>query len=158
MNINTLLESLRNAIADDASTKSWTTAKYARNHKVYVGIDLRNPPGDTDYPIVNLYMIRRQVGWQLENQINTFGVVCGIYETGTTTVAGKANIVQMTSIEYIEEFRKLVETAIYGVIPAGSFLDQVEIEYEFIESYPFAFAYQEYVFSTPYSQGVNPLT
>ena len=158
MNIITLLENIRNAIADDTATKSWATTKYTRNHKVYVGIDVRNPPDETAYPLVNLYMVRRTVGYDPTRQVNVIGVVCGINETGSTTVAGKANIVQMTAITYLEEFRKLVETALAGATLLYGFIDQVEIEYEFIESYPFAFAFQEYTIGIDYYQGNNPLT
>lgn len=158
MNVTTLINNIRNAIHDDASTKSWATAAYGRNHKVYVGMDMRHPPNVDAYPLVHVFPMRRSVGYDLQRQDNVIGIVCGIYEEDLLAVTGKANIIEMKSISYIEAFRKLVETAATGADLLGGFVDAINIDYELIESFPFAFAFMELSIGIDYYTGNNPLS
>lgn len=156
MNILTLLNSIRNAVHDDAAAQAWCTTNYARNHKVYVGIDTRKPPNEDEYPIVHIFLISKLGGYELEIQDHVIGVTCGIYDDDTITVAGKANIVEYEGIEHIEEFRKLVEDAIVGADLSNLRVDVLNIEYETVEFFPFFLASMEFKIVHDYAQGDDP--
>lgn len=152
MNMNTLLTTLRDAIHDNSATQSWCTSNYSRNHKVYVGIDIRKPPAEDQYPIVHLFPMTKLEGYELEEQEHGFGVTCGLYKTGTRTT-GKTNVVEYTGMQDIESFRKLVETAITGTSIADIRIDSLNIDYETIEFFPFFLANMDFKFVHDYAQG-----
>lgn len=156
MNITTLLNTLRNAIHDDADTRSWCGANYTRAHKVYVGVDTRNPPGETDYPCVHLFPVAKTAGYELEENEHVLGITCGVYNETASRVTGYENAVEMVGIADLETFRKYVETAVAGAIPAEHFIQVLEIEYEVVEFFPFFLATMELNISQYYAQGDDP--
>jgi len=155
MNMITLKDTLRNAIHDDSDTQTWCTAQYGRNHKVYVGIDLRKPPGKDDCPLVMLAMDAKAEGYALSEQNHVFGVVCELYNS-SEAATGKANVVEYQGVDHIETLRQYVLAAIAAVIPAGFFLQTVETEFSQIEFFPFFDVAMILKISTIYSQGGDP--
>lgn len=139
MNMNTLLVAIRNAIADDTTTKAWTQTNYTKDHKVYVGTDRRQEPAESAYPLVAIFPAGKEAGYDAEVYSHDIDIVCGINDGNTRTVAGKANIVEMTGIENIESFRKLVENAITGASLGGT-ITMLSIIYEPIEFFPYFLA------------------
>jgi len=156
MNIITLYQNIRDAVHDDSATQAWCTTNYARKHKVYVGIDVRQPPDEGEYPLVNIYPGQRVAGDELEQQENVIGVVAGLVESGTLTTS-KTNVVELKAISYVETFRKKIETAVVGATLLGAFIQKVETDYDFIESFPFCFAFMDFYFGSYYSQGDDKL-
>lgn len=154
MNILTLLHDIRDAVHDDAATQAWCTTNYNRNHKVYVGIDVRNPPGKDHYPIVHIFPLSKSIGYELENQDHIIGVTCGIYEPDMLST-GKTDAVEYEGIDHIEEFRKLIETAVAGTSMGELLINTLTIEYETIEFFPFFLATMEFKLTKPYYQGDN---
>lgn len=152
MNILTLLHNTRDAVADDAATKAWCQTNYSRDHWVYVGIDVRKPPPELVYPLVHIFPLSKVVGYQLTAQDHGIGANCGI-NNADTTVTGKSNVVELTGIEHIETFRKLVETAIVGANLLTGLIETLNIEYETLEFFPFFLASQEFKISHDYSKG-----
>jgi len=153
MNMTTLMDAIRNAVHDDSATKSWCSTNYSRNHKVYVGVDTRKPPGEAEYPLVHIFPLSKSVGYDLEEASHVISVTCGVHTTDTVTVTGKDNIVEMQGVSHVEALRKLVETAIVGAMPAGCTIDALNIEYETVEFYPFFLANMEFTITETYYQG-----
>ena len=152
MNILTLLHNLRDAIADDINIKTWSQTNYTRDHKVYVGIDDRKPPPVSEYPIVHLFPINKISGYELAAQDHGIGATCGIHNEGTTNT-GKTNAFELTGIIHIEEFRKLVETAIINAAVWPVRVEALNIEYETVEFFPFFLATMEFKLAHDYCQG-----
>jgi hypothetical protein len=152
MNMNTLLTTIRDAIHDNSATQTWCTANYTRNHKVYVGIDTREPPNEDAYPIVHLFPMNKIEGYSLEEQQHGMGVTCGIHNA-TLRTTGKTNVVEYTGMQDIETFRKLVEAAITGTAIADIRIDSLNIDYETVEFFPFFLANMEVNFVHDYAQG-----
>jgi hypothetical protein len=152
MNISTLLTSIRDAIHDDSATKTWCTANYTRNHYVYVGADQRNPPGDDKYPLVGMYLIGKKAGYGLDSEEHRIGVTCGLYDS-SLAATGKANVVQYTGVANLEAFRKLVETAIKGAVSSPQRIEEINIEYEMLEFFPYFLCNMEIRIPDDYFQG-----
>ena len=154
MNMTTLINLFRDAIKDNVTIGNWCTANYAKKQTLYKGVDQRNPPAETLYPIVHLYPVSKRVGYDLDQQMHVVGITCGIYDDGhTTTVYANGTLWEYDGIDDLEAFRKLVETAVAAVIPAGSWIDGLNIEYETIEFFPFLLASMEFSVMTPYHAG-----
>jgi len=154
--MDTIRTTIRNAIADDTATKAWCQTNYSQDHKVYVGIDLRSPPAESDYPIVHLFPVSKTAGYAPVQSDHVWGVNCGIYNATALTVAGKANITGYQGIDHIEDFRKLVETAAVGASLSGLRCDRMEVTYETVEEFPFFFAIMVFYWVHDYSQGDDP--
>ena len=152
MNITTLLEAVRDAIHDDSATKTWCTTNYTRNHKVYVGADQRKPPAQDQYPLVGLIPVNKVAGYELTEQEHGIGITCGLYNEDLATT-GKANVVECQGISHIEAFRKLVETAAVGAISSPQRVDEINIEYETLEFFPYFLVTMELKVTDKYYQG-----
>lgn len=158
MNILTLYNAIRDGVADDSATKTWSQTNYSRDHKVFAGIDDSDPPAASDTPYVYLFMDDKRVGYDLTVKDHTIGAVAEIYKEGTTPVDGKSNIIALTGVIHNEEFRKLVETAI--VTAVGSVLDEItvreiSIAYEDSEPYPWFRSFMEVRINQDYYQGTD---
>jgi len=151
MNITTLMNTLRNAIHDDTATQAWCTTAYKQNHHVYVGVDQDNLPPVGDYPLVHLFPMRKNAGYNLSKQEHGIEVTCGIYDA-TVRSTDKANVIEYTGVANIEAFRKLVETVVaanVGTLTAGT----VEIEYSPVEAFPYFLAGMIWTLDDEYYQG-----
>lgn len=152
MNMTTLLHSLRDAVHDDSTLQTWCNAQYSQAQHVYVGVDERKPPEDSDYPLVHLFPVRKNGGYAVSAIDHIIGATCGIYNSSMATT-GKANAVEYQGIEHIETFREYVENAIAAVDTGDIFITSLSIEYETIEYFPFFLAHMEFVFSDALSMG-----
>lgn len=155
MNITTLINTFRDAIHDDPATQAWCVANYGRAHKVYKGMDKRNPPGKDDTPLVDLFKVGKTAGYALEDMDHAIGVICELYDADGKTIDGKVNIVELESVDLIEAFRKLTETVIVANIPDGMWIQEMEVEYNEIEFFPFISAVMIMRISKPYHQGMD---
>ena len=139
MNINTILAALADDIAKNAGLKTWANTNYSQNHKVFINIDRRNPPGESDCPYVVLYPISKNVGSGEGVKRHGFEIICCINDDSSRTHA-EANVTEYAGVQDIETFRKMVETIIDGTDLGGAFMETVDIEYETIEMFPFMMA------------------
>lgn len=86
MNMNTLLASIRDAIAENAAIKVWTNATYGKDHKVYVGVDTRNPPPASDCPLVAVAHAGKVDGEAQETLVGRFAIALEIIDENMTAV------------------------------------------------------------------------
>ncbi len=157
MNLATPLATIRDALANNAAIKVWTQATYTKDHKVYVGIDPRNPPPDTAYPLIALSPADGSEGWSEDVSLYTIGIGCGIIQEAQTTGLA-ANIVQYAGVMEIEAFRKKVEDAITGIVEStlGGRVDSLKVEYETIEFFPSFLCHMIFTIVKEQSQGDDP--
>lgn len=155
MNIITLLHNSRDAVADDSATKTWSLLNYNREHQVYVGVDVRKPPEEANYPMAHLFPINKAMGYDLTAQNHGIGATCGVYNE-KTVATGKNNVTEFAGVEHINSFRKLVETAIIGVVVYPVRIETINVEFETIEFFPYFLATMELRLGHDYSQGDNP--
>lgn len=152
MNIITLLQTMRDAIASDSTIESWCIANYHRSHKVYLGMDHRDPPDVGDYPLIHLYPTKKITGWDLDRQEFRIGATCGLCDDDLRQITS-SNVIEYESIQYVEDFRKYVENAIKGAMPTGFRITKLEIDYDGLELFPFLLVGQEYTIFKEQYQG-----
>ncbi len=140
MNVNTLIQALRDTIADDTPTKAWAQATYTRDHTVYIGLNQVTPPPDTDYPLVWLYPIEKTDGDKESLITHTFGISCRVNDA-TTATGGKTNVVEYNAVQRVEAFRKLAETAALTALRAqGLRVVTMNAKYDLVDPFPKAAA------------------
>lgn len=139
--MNTLLQALRDGIADDSATKTWCNTNYGQDHKVYVGLDQDNPPDQNNYPIVSVYPLSKRGGYSADEVNHQFGIMVGIYDTSLAT-GGKTNVVEYKGVQNVEAFRKLVAAAIKTAVTTVR-IAEVEIVYEALEVFPYFLCEQQ---------------
>ena len=137
MNINTLINDFSEAVASSATIKTWTNANYTSDHTVFVGLDTREPPGESDCPYVAMYPVRKHIGQHEREKNHQIEVVACLFDTGTKSHGAITNITEYAGVQNIEAFRKLIETDIAGVDIGNATLSVIAVDYEAIEVFPF---------------------
>jgi hypothetical protein len=98
--VDQILGFARDAINTDAAIASWMTTNYSATLKVYVGVDLSDPPSEADAPFVVLTasLSDYEVGEMSDTREPVFEVDFALLDTtkttsgNVTTYAGQANI------------------------------------------------------------------
>lgn len=137
MNINTLINDFAEALADSETIKNWCQVNYTSDHKVYAGMDTRDPPDENDCPYLVLYPVRKHLGQHQREKHHEIEVVCCLNDTTFNVHGGIGNLTEFTGVQNIESFRKLVETCIAAVDIGNATLSTIAVDYEMIESFPF---------------------
>jgi hypothetical protein len=160
MNIDTLIELLVDALIADASILSWCNTNYSTPHTIYKGIDLSNPPGEDEYPLIAIWPISKTSGYQLAEKAHVIQITSGIYDStfSSDTDTNLVTVKRYRGVSRTEAFRKLVETAVVAEIGSNTNTTELveealEISYEPIEFFPSFFATDIYVFNEPISAG-----
>jgi hypothetical protein len=137
MDLNEIISHLRDDLAASAEIALWAVDAYGRTHKVYVGIDMRNPPAVGDYPCLSLAMLGKTAGLAADQIEHSIGITCGIYDEAVATNLD-ANSIEYAGVQHIEEYRKLVETAAVVCVAAlGLRLTELKITFAPIELFPY---------------------
>ena len=160
MDINNIIDISVTALIADASILNWCNTNYSNPHTIYQGIDLRNPPPATDYPVIHIFPMTKNVGYALKKKSHVIAIVCGINDDTITTATDTNEVThkKYDGIENIEDFRYLVETAITAELESNTdtpelIIDSVQIQYETIDSFPFFLAITVFELNKDYSQG-----
>ena len=143
MNINTLLNNISEAVAEDIELFAWSKATYGQKHSVYVNYDTRSLPGENNCPYVAIYPRLRTGGVGSSIKKHVFQIVCTVFDRETGIHPGFDNIVEYEGVQRMEAFRKLVETAINGVDIGNLWINSISVDYETIDSFPFMLAGME---------------
>lgn len=155
MNLYTLLGTLRTAIHDDSTLAAWCTTNYTRRHKVYVGVDLRNPPPDTEYPIVHVFPEGKSQGQGFTNMGHRFSVNVGLVNAAARTITGKASAIEMAGVKDIVDMTAAVLDIIAANVGAGYFMDAAETQYEDIDVFPYFISKTSITINRPQYQGAD---
>ncbi|OPY78288.1 MAG: hypothetical protein A4E65_02311 [Syntrophorhabdus sp. PtaU1.Bin153] len=140
MNMNTILTTVRDAVADDSTVKTWTQATYTADHTVFLGIDSRNPPPHSSYPAVSLYPIQKLSGYGQDTIVHAIGVSVGIHDN-TLAAGGKSNVTEYNGMQRIETFRgKVIDAVVMALVGLSLRITRIETEYSAIEFFPFFLA------------------
>jgi len=157
MNINTLLDSISEAIATDSDISTWCNANYSDGVSVYVNIDSRKPPRQDDCPLVLVYPVAKFCGQRENEKQHVFSIGCCVYDESRASHAGISNITEYAGVKNAEALRKYVETAIAGLTLTNCEISPVEVEYDPIESFPFIWALMTITIVEAVTIGSDPL-
>lgn len=125
--MNTLLTTIRDALAGDAAIKVWTNATYEKDHKVFVGVDKRNPPGESDCPLVVVAHSEKKSGESAEVIEHQFQVSLEIIDEtmveASSTTTYKESILALITAELTREGKTAEEIATAIALITDSFDD-----------------------------------
>jgi hypothetical protein len=137
MNIDTLLDNIVTALAANEALYNWCNTNYSSGVTIYKGIDQYDPPPETDYPIIHIYPITKEEGWDNEFKGHNVGLTCGISNSASTSAAvNYATVKKYTGIAHIEAMRILVIAAVEGASMSNMYIVSGVSEYETIECFP----------------------
>lgn len=178
MNITTLINAIRDVLANSSEISDWSVAIYGHGPTITKGADEKNPPEQADYPVIHLFPIGKSAGYGVDMIGHDIGISCGVSDTSiTSSTVGQVTLLEYTGLDNLEAFRKLVETAVvtavesglgfgeveFGEDPFGGetwhgsvFLDDVKITYETIEHFPFFLASMALSINGPATLGGDP--
>lgn len=164
MNIITLVDKIITAISTNAALIMWCGTNYKKPPTIYKGIDLRKPPPSSECPVINVIPIKKNPNESMESVPHIVGVICQVHEDqtippSTTTTIDGVVIKEYVGIDNIEEFRKAVENAITAIAfnsdpdLVGLRVNEIKIDYDTIEVFPFFRCFMEIEFMKILSQG-----
>ena len=140
MDINTLTPDLALALAADSAIESWVQANYDKSFKLFVNIDPRDPPGESDRPFILFYPTAKKVGSMRDEKPHIYQIEVVLHNEEMVDPQRRANLVEYIGVAHVEALRKLVETALVAALPGSLDLDEIEIEYDTLNDFPFFFA------------------
>ena len=108
MNIYTIMHTMMDTIHDDSATQTWSATNYARNHSVFLGADVRNPPGEATAPNVIIYPVTKDTGFAEDLTTIRIGVVCEISDE-SDLATGKALATEKSTPVFTPEERAEIE-------------------------------------------------
>ena len=160
MNIVDAIDFLVKGLANDSDIAQWCLDNYSSRHTIYEGIDLNNPPPSSDYPVIHIAPMTKNVGYAESDKKHGIIVFVGIEDTTlTTSTLNNISIKKYRGIRNLEHYRKKVETAVVDRIAEvdfeGNFIDMLDITYETIELFPFFLAANMFMFAEDYVQGMD---
>ncbi len=154
MNINGIIDLFSSGVAAHPALTTWANTTYGRSHKIFVNFDKRNPPGEAECPFVVIYPMSKTAGISVGEKKHAFEVDCCIYDESTRSTG---QIIEYNSVRRIEEMRKLVENVLVATDLGNALMQTVDIEYDVIESFPFAWAGMVIEISELFTLGSDPL-
>lgn len=156
MTFTEILTALNAGIAADPELTVWATSTYGHAHKVVTMVDERNPPVETDYPMVHLYQVARAGEMDVGGDTYTVGCVVGIHDDAAAAGA----IWQDTSMLYpgVERLDRMTRMVLSAAMTATGGLEDLfvrfaRVEYETVEFFPYFLADIELILDRPVEFG-----
>jgi len=143
VNADTLIETVRDAVATDDDLSAWCTAQFGALPTVYVDVDEASPPDEGDYPLIALHSHVRSGGTSKNAMVWELDFGCGVFNAtrSDTETAGGVTVRTYTGMLQAARLAELVERAaigaLAGVIRNATFSSQCGQ----ISEYPFFAAF-----------------
>lgn len=137
--LKTTIEAYKDALSHNAALQAWGKAKYGRHCRVYVNIDVRQPPGEDDCPYLTLRPIACRYGRGMSEKIIEIEMVCFLHDD-TYRLDPETNAVEYNGVQATMDMFDLAVAAIAGVSTGNSLLQEISAEFETIEFFPFFMA------------------
>lgn len=139
VSFKTTLESFKDALSRNAALTAWAHAAYGKAQRVYVNIDMRNPPGELNCPYVLLRPLMASYGRAATQKTMDYELMCSIYDENWT-LDPETNAVEYAGVQRCMDMLDLVVAAIAAVNTGNALLQQISAEFETIEFFPFFMA------------------
>ena len=134
--IKTILEAFKDALSQNAAILAWSQAAYGRAHKVYVGIDSRNPPAEADCPCIRFEPVFCQYGRGVTQKISNFAMWAELYDEEFVQDP-ETNAVQYLGVQRMMDLLDLAVAALAAVDTGNALLQDIAAEFETVENFPF---------------------
>jgi hypothetical protein len=159
MDINTLIDSLAEGIANDATLKNWANVSYAQDVTVFLNFDERNPPTSDQCPAVCVFPADKS--YSGGRYLDTIEYVCILHDAEAREHVSIADIVEYVGVRHIETFRRHVLAVIAAIIEDTdtSRISDVSVAFDTITQFPYILAETVLTIETPWTIGQgNPIT
>lgn len=110
MTTDQLLIAARDALSTDTELSAWCVAQFGKAPLVMLGLDDKNPPEESEYPLVTIIGVdqergngKRETDWRLHLGV---GVV-------NSEIAESGSIRTFTGMLQAEQMREIAENALY---------------------------------------------
>jgi hypothetical protein len=154
MNITTLLNAIRDAVAADTALADWADQTYGVSSvTVRKGVNLQDPPTVANCPMVVLYPLSKTVGQRRAQKEHVIHVECCVHDDGATVTG---NVTEYDGLDRLEALRKQVEDIIAAVDIGNLEIASIDIEYEAIEFFPFISAVMAITMTETNTLGCDP--
>lgn len=152
--INTLIETIGDALAVDSDVASWCDSYYDTALTVYENCDSRDDPPPSACPMVVMSPMEKHAGMALKEKQHGIGVSVVVYDENKET--SDAGVIRFVGGRRVEALRKLVLASITGNTPSNIHLMNVDIVYDTIEQFPFVTAAMALIFEETQILGTTP--
>ena len=131
-----LLANMSRAVSGNKALSSWCDFNFGRQVSVFSGSDPDNPPKEPDYPLVELVSMDDNHGREIDRPERLVGLVCGIHDSEVEPQHYNGLTIQRGLLR-LEEFYRLVLTAVAGADLLGGYIATVEAQREDENLFPF---------------------
>jgi len=135
MRIDTLLDTLADAIASNATLSAWATTTYGKAHKVFINMDQHAPPEASDAPFVVIYKQSKTEGQGVDPRSHGIGVRCAVNDS-TKATPTHTNQTEYNGGSRLETMRRYTRNAVTGASMGNCTVDSIATEYGPLENFP----------------------
>lgn len=135
MVINTLIDALCTAIAEDSSVQSWGHTEYDQGVTVFENMDPQDEQQGEQCPMVIVYPMMKSGGLSQGNKVHVVGIACVVYDENKDESV--QDVVRFRGGRNVETLRGLVVEVIKQNIPSALHIEAIVTEYNTIEQFPF---------------------
>lgn len=132
LKLSDIISKWRDALQTSTTIQNYCTSKYNQRPKIYVGINGKNPPTDTDCPLIILYPGAKSEGLELKEYAYKLTVGWTIFQTAVTTTD---NLTEYSGVTECDELGQLIYLELAG-LSADNPISAVNYSIEPIAYYP----------------------
>jgi len=136
VSFKTTLESFKDALTSNAALAAWCHGVYGRAPRVYVNIDLRDPPGEADCPYLLLTPVAARYGRAATQKMMEFDMLCCTHDE-EFVLDPETNAVQYLGVQRSMDLLDYAVAALAAVSTGNALLQEITAEFETIEYFPF---------------------
>jgi hypothetical protein len=154
--VNTTLLALAAGLAANTALSAWATTNYGRVPKIYINIDERNPPGETECPYVLLFPTAARYGRGVREKTIELQMVTCLFDATFRTYTD-TDIIEYKGVQNCVELLDLAVNAIAAIATGNALLQDVAAEFDTIEAFPFFMALAPITYVEPLCLGADRL-
>ena len=132
LKLSDIISKWRDALQTSTTIQNYCMSKYNQRPKIYVGINGKNPPTDTECPLIILYPGAKSEGLELKEYTYKLTVGWTIFQAAATTTD---NLTEYSGVAECDELGQLIYLELAG-LSADNPISAVNYSIEPIAYYP----------------------
>lgn len=132
LKLNDIIIKWRDALHASQPIRDYCLSKYSKAPKIYVGINGKNPPSDTDCPMIILYPGRKLEGLELKEYTYTITVGWSIVQNASTTAN---DVTEYSGVAECDALGQLIYLEL-AQLSTGNPISEVKYNIEPVAYYP----------------------
>jgi len=154
MDINTLIVTLTDAVVSQDDITAWSTIEYGHGYHVFENIDMRNPPEETDCPLIIIRPQSKSGGMNADVKSFSLGIDCLVFDSGIPVEIN--GLIRFKGGRLVEELRAMVFAKIHGALPSDCHVGDLAVDYDTVEQFPYIWCGMTINIEQEQLIGVNP--